>query len=127
MRDFRLVLGSVACASIIGESTGNIESKSPVRFPRNGTLASIRFTRASFDPSGLPNWRARFHRHRRYNSTVFARGEVIRSRDQNLDSLLILFPVLLSRQRMGTCAAKRRNFQIADQVMLLNFRSRDTF
>lgn len=91
MRDFKWFFEVVACASIIGDSFGNIESKSPVRLPRNGTLANIRFTKASFEPSGFPNRRARFHRHRRYNSTVFARGEAIRTSDQNLDSLLIVF------------------------------------
>jgi hypothetical protein len=81
-------LGSFATPSIIGDSDGKIESKSPVRLPRNGTLANIKLTRASFDPSGLPSRRARFHRQSRYSSTVFAKGEATRISDQNFDNLL---------------------------------------
>ena len=78
---------------IIGDNDGKIESNSPVRPCKNGTLANIKLTRASFDPSGLPCRRARFHRQSRYISTVFANGEAIRISDQNLDNLLIISPV----------------------------------
>ena len=82
MKDEVFDLGAFVTASIIGDSDGKIESKSPVRPLKKGTLANIKLTRASFDPSGLPCRRARFHRQSRYNSTVFANGEVIRKSDQ---------------------------------------------
>lgn len=94
-------LGSFATPSIIGDSVGKIESKRPVRPFKKGTLANIKLTRASFDPSGLPNWRARFHRQSRYNNTVFASGEPIRTSDQNLDNLLICLFRRIAKPRAG--------------------------
>jgi len=95
------------CASIIGETVGNIESKSPVRLPRNGTLASIKLTRASFDPSGLPKRRARSQRQSRYNSTVFVKGEDICTRDQIFDNFLIAF-FSLSFEHFGVEPEQKR-------------------
>ncbi len=93
--DLRLFFPDITCASIIGETVGNIESKSPVRLPRNGTWPD-QIDQASFEPRVYqrrvgPNARVGT------NSTVFVRGEDNCTRDQIFDNFLIaLFSLLLN-------------------------------